>query len=42
MLSDIENKNMGKIEFRASWIDIYGKVKVNHIESKTDEDLKVI
>lgn len=42
VLSDTENRKVGKIEFRAPWIDTGIRVKYNYIKLKTDEDLKVM
>lgn len=42
LLSNIDNRKMIKIEFRAPLIDIEEKVKYNNFELKTDEGLKVV
>lgn len=40
LLHDIDNRKVKKIEFCGDWIDTDGRVKYNHIELKTDEDVK--
>lgn len=37
-----QEQKVSKIEFPAPWIDTDGKVKYNHIDLKTHEDLKVM
>lgn len=42
LLPNTENIKVGKIEFRAPWIDTKGNVKYNNIKLKTNEDLSSI